>query len=176
MGGDDLKAQVYFDSIEFEGLPAVMITLRDITESQAIQDKLRRAERMASIGTLAAGVAHEINNPLAYVTTNIAYCMERLRYMDELLEGRMIRLESPASLRAMFTPMAQALTEAHQGTSRVATIVRDLRALTREDKDSEAAVDLPRALAAATSILPVPEPARIMRFRVSHPAIAEAST
>ena len=147
--GEDLSAQVYLDSIEFEGLAAVMVTLRDITESQGIQDKLRRAERMASIGTLAAGVAHEINNPLAYVTTNIAYCMERLRYMDELLEGRMIRLESPASLRAMFTPMAQALTEAHQGTSRVATIVRDLRALTREDKDTEATVDLPRALAAA---------------------------
>lgn len=147
--GSELQAQVYFDSIEFEGLPAVMVTLRDITESQAIQDKLRRAERMASIGTLAAGVAHEINNPLAYVTTNIAYCMERLRYMDELLEGRMIRLESPASLRAMFTPMAQALTEAHQGTSRVATIVRDLRALTREDKEADTAVDLPRALGAA---------------------------
>lgn len=147
--GSELEAQVYFDSIEFEGMPAVMVTLRDITESQAIQDKLRRAERMASIGTLAAGVAHEINNPLAYVTTNIAYCMERLRYMDELLEGRMIRLESPASLRAMFTPMAQALTEAHQGTSRVATIVRDLRALTREDKEADAVVDLPRALGAA---------------------------
>lgn len=147
--GDEVDTQLYFDSIEFEGLPAVMITVRDTTESRSIQEKLNRAERMASIGTLAAGVAHEINNPLAYVTTNVAYCVERIRYIEELLEGKMISLDSPASLRAMLTPMAQALTEAHQGTSRVATIVRDLRALTREDQDQETAVDLPSALSSA---------------------------
>jgi len=149
VAGNEVETQLYFDSIEFEGMPAVMITMRDVTESRAIQEKLNRAERMASIGTLAAGVAHEINNPLAYVTTNVAYCMERIRYMEELLEGRMISLDSPSSLRAMLTPMAQALTEAHQGTDRVATIVRDLRALTREDKNQETAVDLASALSSA---------------------------
>jgi len=140
---------LYVDSIEFEGVPAVLVTMRDITESRSIQEKLSRAERMASIGTLAAGVAHEINNPLAYVTTNIAYCMERLRYMEELLEGKSIRLGNPASLRAMLTPMAQALTEAHHGTGRVATIVRDLRALTRDDKELDSSVDLPSSLSTA---------------------------
>ena len=147
--GSELDVHYYFDHIEFDGRGAVMVTARDMTESRGIKDKLNRAERMASIGTLAAGVAHEINNPLAYVTTNVAYCMERVRYMQELLEGKSIRLGNPASLRAMLTPMAQALTEAHQGTSRVATIVRDLRALTREDKELDSPVDLSSALQTA---------------------------
>ncbi len=146
---EELSVQYYFDRIEFESQPAIMITVRDITESRAIDEKLNRAERMASVGTLAAGVAHEINNPLAYVTTNIAYCMERIRYIEELLEGNAIRLGSPASLRAMLRPMEQALTEAHQGTSRVATIVRDLRALTREDKETDSTIDVQTVLQSA---------------------------
>ncbi len=149
LGGTELAVQYYFDRIDFEAEPAVMITIRDITASRALDEKLSRAERMASVGTLAAGVAHEINNPLAYVTTNIAYCMERIRYIEELLEGNAIRLGSPASLRAMLRPMEQALTEAHQGTSRVATIVRDLRALTREDKETDSTIDVPTVLASA---------------------------
>ena len=51
-------------------------------EAKELQEKLQRqlvfADRMASVGTLAAGVAHEINNPLAYVTTNIALMLEEL--------------------------------------------------------------------------------------------------
>ncbi len=148
-GGMQVDIQFYFDSIEFDGSPALMITLRDITESRFMNEKLDRAERLASVGTLAAGVAHEINNPLAYVTTNLAFCMERLRYIEELLDGKSIRLGSPASLRTILAPMAQALTDAQQGTTRVATIVRDLRALTRDESELDSSVDLATAIATA---------------------------
>ena len=147
--GERVIVRFYYDAISFEGDPGVMITARDVSGDRAMQEKLSRAERMASVGTLAAGVAHEINNPLAYVTTNIAYCVERIRYIEALLEGQSVRIESPEALRAMLKPMAQALSEAHQGTTRVATIVRDLRALTREDSKLDAPVDLPSALRTA---------------------------
>lgn len=148
-GDEEITAQLYLARVIFEDTPCLMVTLRDLTDERAMQEKLSRAERMASIGTLAAGVAHEINNPLAYVTTNIAYCVERLRYIEELLEGRSVRLGNPESLRTLLGPMSQALSEAHQGTSRVATIVRDLRALTRDDADQEFDVDLPSSIETA---------------------------
>lgn len=148
-GGGQVVVHFYYDSISFDGEPGVMITARDVTSERALHDKLTHAERMASVGTLAAGVAHEINNPLAYVTTNIAYCVERLRYIDALLDGRSVGIGNPDSLRTLLTPMAQALKEAHQGTTRVASIVRDLRALTRDDNGLANSVNLEEALETA---------------------------
>jgi len=49
-----------------------------VTERKRIQARLFLADRMASVGTLAAGVAHEINNPLAFVVANLDYVRESL--------------------------------------------------------------------------------------------------
>ena len=44
---------------------------RDITERRKLEQRLARSERLASLGTMAAGTCHEINNPLTYVVSNI---------------------------------------------------------------------------------------------------------
>ncbi|MGC4089514.1 MAG: ATP-binding protein [Polyangiaceae bacterium] len=54
-----------------EGKRSAAFWIRDVTDEVALRAKLLRAERLASIGTLAAGVAHEINNPLAYMLLNL---------------------------------------------------------------------------------------------------------
>ncbi len=51
---------------------------RDVTERKQLQGKLLLSDRLASVGTLAAGVAHEINNPLAYVLANLEFMRELL--------------------------------------------------------------------------------------------------
>jgi len=105
------------------GVPVRAIgAMMDNTERKQMQDRLVLADRMASLGTLAAGVAHEINNPLAYVIANIGFAAENLRGGPEEVE--------------------RALEEALEGAERVRRIVRDLKALSRAEDDRRGPVDI----------------------------------
>jgi PAS domain S-box-containing protein len=107
---------------------------RDVTERVNTQAHLMFSDRMASIGALAAGVAHEINNPLTATTVT-------LELMQELLSdsGRSIGKAELSDLRQM-------LSEAGEAAERVRTIVRDLMLFSRAEEDKRGAVDVKRAL------------------------------
>jgi PAS domain S-box-containing protein len=118
--------------------PARLLLGRDITERARLQQRLIAADRMASIGILAAGVAHEVNNPLAYVLNNIELAMKFLAPLGE----------PAAESRAV-------LGVALEGVDRIRVIVRDLLMLTRGDEretlgnvDVRAVVESTMALAA----------------------------
>ncbi|MFP2934659.1 PAS domain S-box protein, partial [Pyxidicoccus sp. 3LG] len=64
--------------LPFAGQDSIVSVSHDLTERHQMQARLMLAERMASVGTLAAGVAHEINNPLAYLTANLSFAREEL--------------------------------------------------------------------------------------------------
>jgi PAS domain S-box-containing protein len=105
---------------------AVMSTFHDITAtktSQAAAERVARQERFITTGTLAAGVGHEINSPLAYILANLEYSIEELR----AIEG-----SSPSGrLRDLITVLA----EARDGAERIRKIVRGLRALARDESE-----------------------------------------
>ena len=102
--------------------------------SRAEQEaKLLRADRMASVGQLAAGVAHEANNPLAYVITNLAFVQKALANL---------RADDPQTVREL----SEAIDEARQGADRVTRIVRDLKAFAREDEEELVRVDIAEVL------------------------------
>jgi two-component system cell cycle sensor histidine kinase/response regulator CckA len=72
---DDCAAPVVDD--EGRVLGAVLV-FKDVTEARLIRQRMELADRMSSLGTMAAGVAHEINNPLAAVSTNLSLALEKL--------------------------------------------------------------------------------------------------
>jgi two-component system, cell cycle sensor histidine kinase and response regulator CckA len=147
ISSDEPRFVIFFlDAVSFSGRPSLMISGRDVSESRRIKELLNRSERMAAIGTLAAGVAHEINNPLSYLTTNLEYSVERVRYLDQILLGRSVQVESPARLRMLLGPLLSALKEAHDGSSRVARIVSDLKVLSRESDNELLPLDLWQAI------------------------------
>jgi PAS domain S-box-containing protein len=113
----------------YEGVEAARATvmIRDITEQRRMQAKLLETERLASVGLLAAGVAHEVNNPLAYTLLNLERILNGLRD----LEKQAITV----------TPLLEAARMGLEGGRRVQTIINDLRRFSRND-DAELRVPL----------------------------------
>jgi PAS domain S-box-containing protein len=102
--------------------------VRDITERKKLQSQLMVSDRMASVGTLAAGVAHEINNPLAAVIANLDYIAESLATTS----GSWLQEE-----------IKDPLDDAREAAQRVRFIVRDLKVFSRSPSDeSSGAVDV----------------------------------
>jgi PAS domain S-box-containing protein len=122
-------------------------TCTDVTERRRMLERLQLSDRMAAVGTLAAGVAHEINNPLGFVNANVAYALEALAQLAA--PGAAPR---PEVVARVVEECRVALGEAASGASRVRRIVQDLKALSRADDDRRVAVDVGRALDAALHI------------------------
>jgi PAS domain S-box-containing protein len=103
---------------------------RAIEEARQAQERLERrlefADRMASVGTLAAGVAHEINNPLAYVSTNLEMLIEEL----SRLHG------------GSFAELIEMARDARQGAERIRKIVRRMKTFSRGENERRAVIDV----------------------------------
>jgi PAS domain S-box-containing protein len=109
--------------VEIGGEPTIVTSSRDITERKRIHAKLMVSDRMASLGTLAAGIAHEINNPLAYVAGNL----------EALAETFAATLCRPSE--ADCVEMSAAVGDARDGAERVRKIVHGLRSFSRSEEE-----------------------------------------
>ncbi len=124
-------------------------TCADQTERRQFLGRLQMADRMASVGTLAAGVAHEMNNPLAYVIGNVSYALETLDGVRRALEEDRV---APATLAGIVDESAAALREAAIGADRVRGIVRDLKVFSRADDEERAPMDVRDAVRGALNL------------------------
>jgi PAS domain S-box-containing protein len=105
-----------------------LAVVRDITERKKLQTQLMVSDRMASVGTLAAGVAHEINNPLAVVIGNLECVAESIGSLHWDDSGSLSQGRSPA----WFAEEIKApLDDARDAALRVRLIVRDLKIFSR---------------------------------------------
>jgi PAS domain S-box-containing protein len=135
--GRQVLGEVVTLPLLFDGQPATVSIARDITERRQVQEKLMASERMASLGTLAAGVAHEINNPLSYMLSN-------LRFVDDELSGMAGSGEGLAGERGQ--EVREALKEALSGSQRVVDIVKDLKTFSRGSDERRGPVDIQAVL------------------------------
>jgi len=138
--GRVLTAEVSCLSVLFHGEPATVVSARDLTERKQMQARLVLSDRLVAMGTLAAGVAHEINNPLTFVISNLSFLANELRTLTgELPVGRLSETE-------------EVLREAAMGANKVRQIVADLKTFSRADDDVPTAVNLQNVIESAITI------------------------
>ncbi len=135
--GSWFLAEVTAMPMVFEGEQVIFAIVRDVSERLELQRRIMLADRMASLGTLAAGVAHEINTPLSYILHNLRFVRGRLE-----AEGGQSREEFLGALR-----------DAEEGGERVRQIVRALTVFSREEGETRRSVDMARAVRSAIQMV-----------------------
>jgi signal transduction histidine kinase len=122
-------------------IPAIRRELREVTvrrESRRLQEQLMVSDRMISIGILAAGVAHEINNPLTSLLMNIDHAVAGV---EAMLTGR--ALSKPSR------PLLEGLVDARDSAQRIRDIVKEVKLFTRGGDQTVGLLDVARVLDSA---------------------------
>ncbi|RKH99855.1 PAS domain S-box protein, partial [Corallococcus praedator] len=129
---DALLAREHSGRLEAEALAQ-----RRTHELMAARERLVQSEKLAMAGQLAAGVGHEINNPLSYVSGNLQFAVEQLTPLAR---------RSGSATQTALAEALEALREAREGAERIRVIVRDLQTFARADELRLSPVDVHAAL------------------------------
>lgn len=130
--GDEFPVEVTVARRRFDGLDYLVVVAREISERKEMEAQLAQAGRLATVGELAAGVAHEVNNPLAYIMNNLGYA---IRSLPDGLDN-----------------IANALRDGLDGAKRVREVVQDLKRFSRSDEEQVAPTDIQELLDSAIKL------------------------
>jgi two-component system, cell cycle sensor histidine kinase and response regulator CckA len=113
-------------------LAGAVAVVEDLTEQRRAQQQIAVADRLSSLGAVAAGIAHEINNPLTYVCGNVEFLTTELATLRQLVsdESRPDRLQA---VRDSLDNLEELVRDVRQGAADVSRIVRDLSVFARRD-------------------------------------------
>jgi signal transduction histidine kinase len=133
---------------------------------QSTQDQLVQTEKMASLGQLVAGIAHEIKNPLNFIYGNTSFLTEYVRKLEMLLDSfdrlpsiapedrsRIDALKGEVNYDFIKEDLAVLIDNFAEGARRINAIVSDLRAFSRMDTDVLSEVDLHGSLDMSLNLL-----------------------
>ncbi|HSM93523.1 MAG TPA: ATP-binding protein [Anaeromyxobacteraceae bacterium] len=141
--GSDFPVEMTVRAVTLGESRHAVVVARDTTERDRLMARLALTDRLASLGTLAAGVAHEVNNPLAFVVGNLDYLRAGVEQLRALVTGGD---PAAADLRGVLAEMDSALSDAAEGADRVRRIVRDLKVFSRPEEDLRVPLDVRRVV------------------------------
>jgi PAS domain S-box-containing protein len=171
-GGDGYLAGRVTGLADGDGGSAGLVVLGlDVSEQRILQAQLTQAQKLESIGQLAAGVAHEVNTPIQFVGDNARFLQTAFEDLRTLLDayGRLhvaagggaveadlleevARCEKAADLAYLMEEVPAAARQTIDGVNRVASIVRALKDFAHPDQTESVATDLNRALLSTLTV------------------------
>jgi two-component system NtrC family sensor kinase len=161
------------ESMVVPNRPTVAFLVKDVSQHKAIEQRLIQADRLAALGTLAAGVAHEVNNPLSYISSNLRFIQESLETVRRMLGGGGGPMDL-GFLERLLAECAEALAETREGATRIRHVVGDLKTFASGQDSEGGQADVKRALEASLGLV-MPElrhRARLNRHLEDVPLVA----
>ena len=162
------RKRLYVDK---EGEEYIVGVINDITERKALEDKLQRAQKLESIGQLAAGIAHEINTPTQYVGDNVRFLRDSfLNYgavvtkSSQMLEAcqtnnllpdfvsEMHSTMEAADLEYLGAEVPRAFEQALDGVGRISKIVQSIKDFAHPGSNDYRATDLNKAIESTVTV------------------------
>ncbi len=123
----------------------VVMSFRDIADIKRAQWEVLQASRLASVGQLASGIAHEINTPIQYIGNNLSFIADSVRQVFDLLGvAQPGKLEGKAAFLAEELPAA--ISESLDGVAQIARIVLSMKEFSHPGSTAKTLVDLNHAL------------------------------
>ena len=161
-----LDVEIHCQRVKFTGTSAILVAARDITEHNRMEVELRHGQKLQAVGSLAAGIAHEINTPIQFVADNVLFFSESFAELEPLFEKyselyaaartgpvprelveEVAAAEQKTELSYVRREIPAALKQTLDGVNRVTTIVQALKTFSHVDSDQKkAAADLNAAL------------------------------
>ncbi len=187
---DELAFQATATTLELPEGPAQLVAYRDVSRQAQLAERLREGGWLASVGQLASGAAHEINNPLSFVLANLRALRDTVAdVMLPATEARRVAVEAvqrgdtPAALAALaraplevgeIADALQVIDEAVVGAQRIHAVVSSLKELSRQQKGRLEPLEVNRLVEqAAARVLGAQHQARLeLRSAVTVPVLA----
>jgi signal transduction histidine kinase len=158
----------------WNGKPTTVLVVQDVTERNRIMDRALQLDRVIAVGTMAAGVAHEINNPMGFIHANLAQMAEYARDLrrawsrvEELQKAvaahpheevraaaeRLAATADEVDVAYLLSDLAKAIRESQEGSERIRHIVSDLRDFSHQDSGERVPADVNQCLESTANIV-----------------------
>jgi PAS domain S-box-containing protein len=164
--GRAIDVEIHFHDINYDTHTARLAIAQDVTERNRLEIELRHSQKLEAVGSLAAGIAHEINTPVQFVGDNIRFLRDAYRDLNKVREKyqhlrdtaaadgdaeRGLAEEITATEKAvdvdyLMEEIPKAIEQSLDGVTRVATLVRAMKDFAHPEAKEKAAADINQAL------------------------------